>query len=99
MTSTLLESVDGFEVDVAVADGKVGALDQREAQVFCQVRVLEEGLVVRAGGEQHDAWVVAGGREAGEGVALGAEEVGEAEDVRGGERARGGQVGDDGAVF
>ena len=54
-----LETAERLQVQHAVAHGEVAALDQREAEVARQVRVLEVGLVVGAGGEQRDVRVVA----------------------------------------
>ena len=43
-----------LQVDAVVAHREVAAFDQREAEIARQVGVLEVGLVVRAGREQHD---------------------------------------------
>ena len=48
-----------LEEHAPVAHGQIAALDQRVAEVLRQERLLEVGRVVRAGGQQHDARVLA----------------------------------------
>ena len=50
-----LQAVDGLQPDAVVAHREVAALDEREAEVAREQRVLEVGLVVRARREQDDA--------------------------------------------
>ena len=50
-----LQPVDRLQPDAIVAHREVAALDEREAEIARQQRVLEVGFVVRAGREQHDA--------------------------------------------
>ncbi len=65
-----VQAAEGLEEHAVVAHGQVAALDQGVAQVARQVGVLEVGLVVRPGGQQHDARVVAvARRQAHQGVA------------------------------
>ena len=54
-----LQAAERLQEHAAVAHRQVAALDQREAEVAREVGVLEVGLVVRPGREQHDARVVA----------------------------------------
>ena len=89
------EAGDGAHHDPAVLDGQVLALEQHEAEVAGDVGVLEVGVVERARGQDGDAGVGLVG-EALQRVAEGAEEAGEAVDVRlgveVGEDARGGDA-------
>ena len=49
-----LEAGQRLEIDAVLAHGEVAALDEGEAEVAGQVRVLEVRLVVRARRQQHD---------------------------------------------
>ena len=49
------QAVERFQEDAFVAHGEVGALDERHAEVAREVGVLEVGLVVGTGRQQHDA--------------------------------------------
>ena len=53
-----LQAVQRAQEQPVAAHGEVAALDQRQAQVAREVGVLEVGLVVRAGGQQHDARIL-----------------------------------------
>jgi hypothetical protein len=50
-----LQAFDGLQVQALAAHRQVAAFDQRQAQVTRQVGVLEVGLAVGAGRQQHDA--------------------------------------------
>ena len=54
-----LQAGQRFEIDALVAHRQVAALDQGVAEVARQIGVLEVGFVIRSGGQQHDARVVA----------------------------------------
>jgi hypothetical protein len=49
------QTLQRLQVQALVAHREVAAFDQCQAQIACQVGMLEIGFVVRAGGEQHDA--------------------------------------------
>ena len=54
-----LQAIERLDEDAPIAHGQVATLDEREAEIARQVRVLEVGLVERTGREQHDARRVA----------------------------------------
>ena len=73
-----LQAVDRLQPDAVVAHRQVVALDEREAEVAREQRVLEVGLVVRARREQDDARrAVAARRPVPQRRAQGVEEAGE----------------------
>jgi hypothetical protein len=77
-----LEPLERLQVHDAVAHRQVPALDETEAEVACEVGLLEVRLVVRPGREQDDArHVVPSRREPGEGRAEAREERREPRDV------------------
>ena len=59
-----LEARDGAHIDAAVAHDQVVALDQQEAEIARQVRLLEIGLAEGPGRQQADARIAALGRAA-----------------------------------
>src|SRR6202035_3349990 len=56
-----LEACDRADMDAIAGDREVVALDQQEAEIARQRRMLEIGLAERAGCEQADARLVAVG--------------------------------------
>ena len=76
----LLQPIHGLEKNAPVAHREIRSLDQRESEISRQIRVLEVGLVVRPGREQHDARIVTFG-ECDERFALRAEEWRKAQDI------------------
>ena len=78
MTSTGCRPLERLDEDAAIAHRQVGALDEREAEIARQVRVLEVGLVVGPGRQQDDRGrLLVRRRERAQRVALRAEEGGE----------------------
>ncbi|MDR8832539.1 hypothetical protein FEQ02_03603 [Burkholderia pseudomultivorans] len=57
------EPAQRLQEHVVVARGQVAALDEREAKVARQIRVLEIGRAVRPGRQQHDPRIPAGRAE------------------------------------
>ena len=92
-----LQAVQRLQVQALVAHRQIAPFDQRDAQVACQVGVLEIGFVVRPRRQQHDVRIGAGchGLQALDEAAVG---VGQAAHVHGLERV--GELGGHGrAVF
>ena len=58
-TSSALQAGDGADVEAAVADREIVALDQQEAEIAGESGLLEIGLAVAARREQADARLVA----------------------------------------
>ena len=48
----LLQPVQGFQIELAVTHGQIAALDQRNAEIACQIGLLEIGFVERSRREQ-----------------------------------------------
>ena len=83
------QAAERLEVDAIVADRQVAAFDQRVAEVARQEGVLEVGLVVRAGRQQHDAGILAMRRhQAAQRLAVGLEEGREPTNLRGAKDVR-----------
>ena len=82
---------------MAVANCEVRTLNEGEAQILCQIRMLKVCFVVRTRREEHDAGVLAS-RHANQRVSLSTEERGQPHHVRVAEEL-GKQIGNDGAVF
>jgi hypothetical protein len=93
------EPFEGFEEELAVADGEVGAFDERVAHEAGFVGVFEVGFGVGARGHEDDTrGAAAGGGEEAEGVAFSVEERAETLDAAGFEGFAE-DLGDDGSVF
>ena len=86
ITCTGEQARERLQIDAVVAHGEVVALDERDAEVAREIGVLEVGLVVRPGREQHDARPAGRRRELDQRVAERLEEAGEPLDVEVAER-------------
>ena len=75
------QASQGLEIGAVVANRQVTAFDQRKAKIAGQEGMLEEGLVVRPRGQQHDARIVAP-HEVAQHVAVSLEENREAAHMR-----------------
>ena len=56
------QTLDGLEVDAVLTNRQIAALDEREAELLREERVLEIRLVVRPRRQQHDVRRLAVGR-------------------------------------
>ena len=85
----MLEAFERLQEDAAIADGKVASLNQPESEITSEVGMLEVGLVVRSGGEEDNARIVAcRGRKAQQGVTKGTEKRSEPLDLELAEQVR-----------